>query len=357
MVLLPLSTFVYAQDDADEEAVEEIVTTGIKSSLKDAIDIKRKNVGVVDAISAEDIGKFPDGNLAESLARLVGVTTERSNDEGTKISVRGLGPEFNLVTLNGRSMPTVPGRYVGGRSFNFGDISAVGVSAVEVYKSANATLPTGGLGSTVNMVTTKPLDIDGDSIGTVSMKAYDHSKGDNITPEVDFVYAMKNVGDDISWGFSLSGSHQDRENTEDGTNEIPWVPMVDEGLTYRIPGNAAITNNNQRADGDFFHPEYINYRFKNNTRIRNNAQTAFQIEVGKVKATLDYTWSDVEFGTEGVQWGSYFGGWNLREAVINERGVVVSALETHQENDVFYGESLTNRLHGVKTKALINLLV
>ena len=160
MVLLPLSTFTYAQD-ADEEQVEEIVTTGIKSSLKDAIDIKRKNVGVVDAISAEDIGKFPDGNLAESLARLVGVTTERSNDEGTKISVRGLGPEFNLVTLNGRSMPTVPGRYEGGRSFNFGDISAVGVSAVEVYKSANATLPTGGLGSTVNMVTTKPLDING----------------------------------------------------------------------------------------------------------------------------------------------------------------------------------------------------
>jgi len=344
MVLLPLSTFVFAQDDADEVEVEEVVTTGIKSSLKDAIDIKRKNVGVVDAISAEDIGKFPDGNLAESLARLVGVTTERSNDEGTKISVRGLGPEFNLVTLNGRSMPTVPGRYVGGRSFNFGDISAVGISAVEVYKSANATLPTGGLGSTVNMVTTKPLDIDGDSIGTVSMKAYDHSKGDNITPEVDFVYAIKNVGDDISWGFSLSGSHQDRENREDGTNEIPWVPMVDEGLTYRIPGNAAITNNNQRADGDFFHPEYINYRFKNNTRIRNNAQTAFQIEVGKVRATLDYTWSDVEFGTEGVQWGSYFGGWNLREAVINERGVVVSALETHQNNDVFYGESLTNKI-------------
>ena len=108
MVLLPLSTFLAAQDADDEAEVEEVVTTGIKSSLKDAIDIKRKNVGVVDAISAEDIGKFPDGNLAESLSRLVGVTTERSNDEGTKISVRGLGPEFNLVTLNGRSMPTVP---------------------------------------------------------------------------------------------------------------------------------------------------------------------------------------------------------------------------------------------------------
>ena len=341
MVLLPLSTFVFAQDDADEVEVEEVVTTGIKSSLKDAIDIKRRNVGVVDAISAEDIGKFPDGNLAESLARIVGVTTERSNDEGTKISVRGLGPEFNLVTLNGRSMPTVPGRYVGGRSFNFGDISSHGISAVEVYKSANATLPTGGLGSTVNMVTTKPLDIGADKIGSFAAKAYDHSKGDNITPEVDFVYAMKNVGDDISWGISFSGSHQVRENTEEGTNEIPWVPMVDEGLTYRIPGTAAITNNNQRADGDFFHPEYINYRYKDNSRIRNNAQTAFQLEVGKVRATLDYTWSDVEFETEGAQWGSYFGGWNLREAVINSNGAVVTAMEEHR-GDPWYGEAFQN---------------
>jgi TonB-dependent receptor len=343
MLLLPLSTFVAAQDAEDEAEVEEVVTTGIKSSLKDAIDIKRKNVGVVDAISAEDIGKFPDGNLAESLSRLVGVTTERSNDEGTKISVRGLGPEFNLVTLNGRSMPTVPGRYVGGRSFNFGDISSHGISAVEVYKSANATLPTGGLGSTVNMVTTKPLDIDRDVIGSFSAKAYDHSKGESITPEVDFVYATKNVNDEISWGFSVSGSHQDRENREDGTNEIPWVPMVSEGLTFRIPGNAAITNNNQRADGEFFHPEYLNYRFKNNKRIRNNAQTAFQVEVGKVRATLDYTWSDVEFETDGVQYGSYFGGWNLREAVINENGAVVSAMETHQ-GDPWYGESFTNSI-------------
>ena len=343
MVLLPLSTFVIAQEaeEADEAAVEEIVTTGIRNSLIDAINIKRKNVGVVDAISAEDIGKFPDGNLAESLARLVGVTTERSNDEGTKISVRGLGPEFNLVTLNGRSMPTVPGRYVGGRSFNFGDISAHGIAAVEVYKSANATLPTGGLGSTVNMVTTKPLDIGQDTIGSVSARAYDHSKGE-VTPEVDFLYATKNMYNDMSWGFSISGSHQDRENREDGTNEIAWLPMVDEGLTYRFPSNSVVTNNSKRTDGEIFYPEALNYKFKNNKRIRNNAQTAFQFELGKVRTTLDYTWSDVEFETDGVQFGSYFAGWNNREMVINENGAVVSGMETHQANDVFYGESFTN---------------
>ena len=90
IILLPLATYTVAQEAVEEE-MEEIVTTGIKSSLKNAIDIKRKNVGVVDAITAEDLGKFPDANLAEALSRLVGVTTERSNDEGTKVTVRGLG--------------------------------------------------------------------------------------------------------------------------------------------------------------------------------------------------------------------------------------------------------------------------
>ena len=344
MVLLPLSTIAVAQDANEEETIEEVVTTGIKSSLKDAIDIKRRNVGVVDAISAEDIGKFPDGNLAEALSRIVGVTTERSNDEGTKISVRGLGPEFNLVTLNGRSMPTVPGRYAGGRSFNFGDISSHGIAAVEVYKSANATLPTGGLGSTVNMVTTKPLDINKDSIGSFSVKAYDHSKG-AITPEADFLFATKNMYNDMSWGISISGSHQERENKEDGTNEISWLPMLDEGLTYRIPSNSVITNNNTRADGEYFYPEALNYRFKNNTRVRDNAQAAFQFELGKVRTTLDYTWSDVEFETDGVQFGSYFAGWNNREMVINENGAVISGMETHQiAADPFKGESFTNSI-------------
>ena len=187
LLLLPLTLNVFAQDAEDEE-VEEVVVTGIKSSLKDAIDIKRNSVGVVDAITAEDLGRFPDGNLAEALARLVGVTTERSNDEGTKVTVRGLGPEFNLVTLNGRTMPTVPPQYGGGRSFNFGDISGHGIAAVEVYKSANAVLPSGGLGSTINMVTAKPIGAE--KGGALSFRLNNHTKnvtGNDQTPEVDFI--------------------------------------------------------------------------------------------------------------------------------------------------------------------------
>ncbi len=85
--------------------LEEIVVTGIRASFSSAMDVKRQSFGVVDGIVAEDIGKFPDTNLAESLQRISGVSIDRSLGEGSKITVRGVGPDFNLVLLNGRQMP------------------------------------------------------------------------------------------------------------------------------------------------------------------------------------------------------------------------------------------------------------
>jgi len=212
-VLLPLSTFTFAQEaeEADEKVeVEEVVTTGIRSSLIDAISIKRDNVGVMEAITAEDFGKFPDGNLAESLARVSGVGIDRSNLEGEGVAVRGFGPELNLVTLNGRQMPTVPAQYGGGRSFNFGDIASPGVAAVELYKSTNNSLPSGGIGSTINMVTTKPLQVDGTKSSFSVGYVHDTSSTKSETPEISVLYATNRD----YWGFSFSGSYQDRNNRE-----------------------------------------------------------------------------------------------------------------------------------------------
>ena len=138
--------YAQAQDDADQ--LEEITVTGIRGSLQRAMDIKRDSQGVVDAISAEDIGKMPDTNLAESLQRITGVSIDRSRGEGSKVTVRGFGPDFNLVTLNGRQMPTASGL---GRSFDFANIASEGVSGVEIYKSGKASISTGGIGSTLNI--------------------------------------------------------------------------------------------------------------------------------------------------------------------------------------------------------------
>src|SRR6186713_671221 len=91
---------------SDQGELETVVVTGLRASLESAMDIKRDASGVVDAISAEDIGKFPDTNLAESLQRVPGVSINRVNGEGSQVTVRGFGPQFNLVTVNGRQMAT-----------------------------------------------------------------------------------------------------------------------------------------------------------------------------------------------------------------------------------------------------------
>ncbi|PTT35709.1 TonB-dependent receptor, partial [Stenotrophomonas sp. HMWF022] len=115
-----------AQGDGD------IVVTGIRASLRQSIDIKRNAQGVVDAISAEEMGKFPDTNLAESLQRITGVSIDRSNGEGQFVTVRGFGAEYNLVTLNGRQMPTSTigdgNSAPGSRSFDFANLASEGVA-------------------------------------------------------------------------------------------------------------------------------------------------------------------------------------------------------------------------------------
>ena len=120
---------IAAEENLIENAgseVEVIEVKGIKGSLIRSMNLKRSMSGVVDAISAEEMGKFPDTNLAESLQRITGVSVSRSNGEGSEITVRGFGPDFNLITLNGRQMPGTGNS----RSYSLENLSSDGVSAL-----------------------------------------------------------------------------------------------------------------------------------------------------------------------------------------------------------------------------------
>jgi len=318
------ATSVESDDDAGygDNVIEEVVVTGIRASLRDAVEIKRSNVGVMEAISSEDFGKFPDGNLAESLARVPGIAIDRSNVEGQWIAVRGFGPEFNLVTLNGRQMPTAPGVWGGGRSFNFGDIASPGVSAIEVFKAANSTLPSGGIGATVNMVTTKPLLVKGTKRHFGLSLVEDSTSTENDFPiEATVLFATNQD----NWGFSFSGAYQERTNREEGTRESNWlVPEVmqqTEGYLRVDSSNPAYTNNNTRADGYTFYQEPSSYQIKDNDRTRTNAQLTFQYAFSEnFVTTIDYTYSNVDFSAVGVMFGSWLGGWDTQTATINENG-------------------------------------
>ncbi|HSX56044.1 MAG TPA: TonB-dependent receptor plug domain-containing protein, partial [Sphingomonas sp.] len=138
----------FAQDaPAAEEAApveEEILVTGIRASERAAIDLKRNAVAVVDSIVAEDLGKLPDQNVAESLQRVAGVTIERNRGEGRFITVRGFGPKFNMVTVNGRTLATDNN----GREFSFDVIPSEIISGADVYKSPQANLNGSSIGAT-----------------------------------------------------------------------------------------------------------------------------------------------------------------------------------------------------------------
>ena len=156
---------------AAADSLGVIVVTGLRQSLVTNETIKRDTNGIVDAITAEDIGKFPDTNLAEAIQRIPGVTIDRLDNEGTRVTVRGFGPEFNLVTLNGRSMPGnlavegvagsgAVGAATATRSFDFENLSADGISGIEVYKTGRADVASGGIGSTINITTARPFDFN-----------------------------------------------------------------------------------------------------------------------------------------------------------------------------------------------------
>ena len=321
---------------AQDEGIDEVVVTGIRASLAAAVDIKRNNVGVVDAITAEEMGKFPDGNLAEALSRLVGVAIDRSNIEGSKVAVRGFGPEFNLVTLNGRQMPTVPGRYDGGRSFDFGDISAHGFESVQVFKTPSATLPTGGIGSTINIVTSKPLNNPGFQ-ASFSIAGVDDSTSTDgdMQPEADLM--LSNTFLDGVVGISLSGSHSKRKNREEGLQETTWFADVNN----RFAAGAVVDSSaNLRADGTIFTPEKAGFQIKDNERTRDNAQLTLQFRPSdSLTATMDYTYSNLDFATEGNSFGVYLGGWNMGSGTVNENGAMVSSV--YDDANTSYGQAAT----------------
>ena len=145
-----------AGTDGQGSQLQEVVVTGIRASLERAMDIKRDADVVVDSISAEDLGKFPDANVAESLQRITGVSIDRNQvGEGQTVTIRGFGPTFNTVLVDGRQLPTQTGH----RSFQFDTLPADLINGADVYKTSAASQDDGGIGGLMNLHTPRPLDL------------------------------------------------------------------------------------------------------------------------------------------------------------------------------------------------------
>lgn len=282
---------------AQDGTVEEVVVTGIKGSLQRAMDVKREAVGVVDAISSEDIGKMPDANLAESLQRIPGVSIDRVNGEGSKVTVRGLEGGYNLVTLNNRQMPA--SSFGTSRSFDFANLASEGISGVEVYKSGRADLQSGGMGALINITTTRPLNSPGLKAVLGGKAVYDDSSAlkDDLTPEVSGLFSNTFADDTI--GIALTGSYQERNSGDRNAGVSDWFVHAKDGGDW-----ANIPAANQPGDGrSYAIPSEVMYTVNEVNRKRLNGQLTFQYQpVEQLTVTADYLY--VEQENEANQFGT-----------------------------------------------------
>ncbi|RYY26716.1 MAG: TonB-dependent receptor [Sphingomonadales bacterium] len=212
-----------AQDEpADDEP--GIVVTGFRQSLGAAIQVKRNSVSAVDAIVAEDIAKFPDQNLAESLQRIPGVSIQRDAGEGRAITVRGLGAQFTRVRVNG--LETVATSTDGAaanrdRAFDFNVFASELFSSLVVHKTAEPSLDEGSLGAVVDLNTGNPL---GGKYGFTAVASVNGSYNDlskRVGPRIAGLLSWKNA--DGTFGVAVSGAYQKTNNLELGNNTVRWA--------------------------------------------------------------------------------------------------------------------------------------
>jgi TonB-dependent receptor len=314
------------------EGLDEIVVTGLRQSLVTNETIKRESSGIVDAITAEDIGKFPDTNLAESIQRIPGVTIDRINNEGSRVTVRGFGPEFNMVTLNGRSMPgnTVSGQSAS-RAFDFENISADGISGITVYKTGRADVASGGIGSTINITTARPFDFN-TMKAAFSAKATDDTSskvGAKVTPEFSGLFSDTFFDDRV--GFLINGSYSKRNSQEQKANIDGWLQ------NQFATGDPRVTSSNTNPDGNNWGPRNEGWGVEDHQRERINGQAVLQFKpIDSLVATADYTYTFYKDMNQTHTFGAWFDyGLNPISATINPHGTVTNLVDTGSDLSYF----------------------
>lgn len=202
----------------------EIIVTGFRQSLGAALNVKRESVSAVDAIVAEDIAKFPDQNLAESLQRIPGITIQRDGGEGRAITVRGLGAQFTRVRVNG--LETVATSTDGAsanrdRSFDFNVFASELFSSLVVHKTAEASLDEGSLGAVVDLNTGNPLAGKPGFHGALSAQGSYNDLSNNVGPRVAGLLSWRN--EDATFGMSVSAAYSKLNTLELGNNSVRWA--------------------------------------------------------------------------------------------------------------------------------------
>lgn len=284
-VWLAGSAAAWAQEAQQPSEDEEIVVTGIRESLATSIEQKRRADQIVDTITAEDIGKLPDQNIAESIQRITGVQITRSGGEGLGVNIRGLTA---LTTINGRVGLGPAGRnfYLSARHYDYRNLAAEFFQTIEVFKSPLASQPEGALGGTVNLITRKPLDFDSPVI-SIGVEGQYSDYVEQADPRGSLFIAASN--DRV--GASLSATYGKRSVRGDYFQALGgW-----QRSTLGVPTGFDFNPNDAAVNQDVIRPIDLRYRTQDADRTRYGLEGTLQFRpTDSLELRFDGTFSRFE---------------------------------------------------------------
>jgi iron complex outermembrane recepter protein len=304
---------------ASDDQLQEVTVTGIRASLQRAMDIKENAIGVVDAISSEDIGQFPDANIGDALARVPGVTVDRGSlnyasaagaptatGQTQGISVRGFGAQFNEVLLEGR--PIASGN---GQTFNFSDFSAVYVGEVDVLKTPDMSLSSGTVGATVNVKFPNPLDHPG-AHAQIFGEENDYQMDGGARP--GFGALVSDTFADNTFGILVDFDYLDSHITGHHQDIVGWKGTYLPCSTFATaPGGSGCATVGTGAAGNSavpsWYPQDMAMYLENTDSRRKDGRVAVQWHPSDaVLVTLDDNYSSDDEHDERWQRSTWFGG-------------------------------------------------
>jgi iron complex outermembrane receptor protein len=304
--LAALTMAVAAPAFAQQTEVEELVVTGFRGSLQQALELKRGSATAGDTILAEDIGKFPDLNLSESIQRISGVALARDGGEGRQISVRGLGPQFTRVRINGMEALTTAGGTDAsggtnrGRSFDFNIFAADLFNSITVQKTSAAETEEGSLGATVDLRTARPLDYDGFKLVASAQASY-NSLSEDSSPRAAGM--ISNTWADGTFGALLSVAYSKRSLLDIGASTVRWAPGTSFSPGFdALPNGAglpATVNPAAAANNAAYHPRFPRYDRYDQEQERLGATLALQWKpTDATELTFDYLYAKLDGSRE-----------------------------------------------------------
>ncbi len=318
---------------------DDIIVTGIRGGIAAQNEAKRKSSVIADIVSAQDIGKFPDKNVAEALQRVPGIVINREFGEGERVSLRGTAPNLTKTLVNGHGIATadwfILDQLAATRSFNYLTLPAEIVGQLDVYKSAQADVEEGGVGGTINVETRHPLDLKRWTVSAQAQAVYSE-RSDKFDPQGSGLISWKN--DNETLGILLGGVYQKRRIRRDGV-EVLGYQNYDVAPTLTIappPGSADDTPTRIVPNPDFNaalvgnqYPSLIGSALFQQTRERygGNAEIQFKptdsIEI--VATGLYSRFNASNFNQNFLAWGSNAlgGGGTLTNPTVRD-GTIVS---------------------------------